>query len=511
MARDQLSKLQVGLAGEHFVAGARAIAIEKPSKATSEKMKKIKRKDTLIERTMERLLRQIYVNYEKQPKMVGHPDFILCNENIAIFCDSSFWHGRPSKPQHFKRNRTFWENKIEENRKRDRRTNRLLRSQGWTVLRFWDDDILGKPRIVARKILRYANPSPHKQITAVELFCGAGGMAHGFFLEGINVIAGFDLDETCKFAYEKNNSAKFIHKDVSSLEGQEVDSLYPPSSIKILAGCAPCQPFSPYTRTTKKDNDKWDLLYEFSRIINQVKPDIVTMENVPTLKSFDEGRVFLDFVDNLKKENYHLWCDIVNCLDYGLPQSRRRLVVLASKLGEIKLIPKTHFSDRYLTVKDAIGDLDPISAGDMSKKDKLHRARNLSPKNMLRIKATPEGGDWRSWPSDLVLECHKKDSGKSFGNVYGRMIWEQPGPTITTQCIGLGKGRFGHPVQNRAISLREAALLQTFPYYYDFIDPKTKYTMKRIAIHIGNAVPVRLGQVVAQSIKKHMEMVNRVE
>jgi DNA (cytosine-5)-methyltransferase 1 len=474
-------------------------------------MRKVKRNNTLIERTMERLLRQIYVEYETQPKMIGHPDFILNEEKIAIFCDSSFWHGRKSKKQRFHRNRAFWTNKIEENKKRDRKTNRILRSLGWKVLRFWDDDILMRPKTVARKILRYANPPPKKRIAVVELFCGAGGLAHGSFLEGIDVIAGFDLDETCKFAYEKNNSTKFIRKDVGSLEGQEINKLYPQESIRVLAGCAPCQPFSPYTRKKKKDNDKWDLLYEFSRIINQVKPDIVTMENVPTLKSFDGGRVFSDFVSNLEREGYHVWVDIVKCLDYGLPQRRRRLVLLASKLGEITLLPKTHSSDRYLTVEDAIGDLEPISAGAMSKKDKLHRARNLSPKNLLRIKVTPEGRDWRSWPPEFILECHKKDSGKSFGNVYGRMFWTQPSPTITTESIGIGNGRFGHPIQDRAISLREAALLQTFPYYYDFIDPKKDFTMERIATHIGNAVPVRLGQIVARSIKQHVKEIDNVE
>lgn len=123
---------------------------------------------------------------------------------------------------------------------------------------------------------------------------------------------------------------------------------------------------------------------------------------------------------------------------------------------------------------------------------------------MLRIKSTREGEDWRCWPEELVLECHKKESGKSFGSVYGRMIWKEPSPTITTEFIGLGNGRFGHPVQNRAISLREAALLQTFPFYYNFIDPKADFSAQRIAIHIGNAVPVRLGQIIAKSIKQHV-------
>lgn len=477
---------------------------EKPSKQISDRMRKVRSKDTVIEKTMERLLKQLYLRYEKQPKMTGHPDFILKEEKIAIFCDSSFWHGRPTKEQHFKRNKSFWERKIKENRRRDKKNNRTLRKLGWKVLRFWDDAILKKPRFVARKILRYANPLSGKRFVAVELFCGAGGMAHGFFLEGIDVIAGFDVDKACKYAYEKNNSARFKGKSVSDLDGEKIKKLYPEDSITILAGCAPCQPFSPYVHNKKKESDKWKLLYEFSRIINQVHPDIVTMENVPTLVSYNKGKVFLDFVENLKREGYQVWYKIVNCLDYGIPQCRRRLVLLASRFGDIILIQPTHSSEEYLTVKDAIGDLEPIDAGTSSKKDPLHRSRNLTPKNMLRIKATPEGGDWRCWPEELVLECHKKESGKSFGSVYGRMSWKKPSPTITTEFIGLGNGRFGHPNQNRAISLREAALLQTFPFYYDFIDPKADFSLRRIAVHVGNAVPVRLGQVIAISIKDHV-------
>jgi DNA (cytosine-5)-methyltransferase 1 len=343
---------------------------------------------------------------------------------------------------------------------------------------------------------------------AVELFCGAGGMAHGFFLEGIDVLVGFDVDKTCKYSYEKNNSARFEEKNVSVLEGHEIKKLYPASSIKILAGCAPCQLFSPYARTKKKESDKWKLLYEFSRIVNQVHPDIVTMENVPTLISYNKGKVFLDFVENLKREGYHLWYDIVNCLNYGIPQHRRRLVLLASRLGDITLIQSTHSSEEYLTVEDTISGLEPIGAGAVNKEDPLHRSRNLTPKNMLRIRATPEGGDWHCWPRELILECHKKESGKSFKSVYGRMSWREHSPTITTEFIGLGNGRFGHPAQNRAISLREAALLQTFPFYYDFIDPKADFSAHRIAVHIGNAVPVRLGQIIAKSIKKHIEAVN---
>jgi len=280
--------------------------------------------------------------------------------------------------------------------------------------------------------------------------------------------------------------------------------LYPEGSIKILAGCAPCQDFSPYVHNKRKQSDKWKLLYEFSSLVSQVNPEIITMENVPTLISYHDGKVFNDFIQNLRDLGYYVWYDIVKCPDYGIPQKRRRMVLLASLLGEIALLEKTHSPNQYLTVQDAIGHLEPIEAGCCSKNDNLHQSRNLEPRNMARIIATTEGGNWSSWPEELLLECHKKDSGKSFKSVYGRMRWNEPSPTITTEFIGIGNGRFGHPVQNRAISLREAALLQTFPYYYDFIDKKAIFSSEKIARHIGNAVPVRLGQVIAKSIKDHV-------
>jgi DNA (cytosine-5)-methyltransferase 1 len=385
----------------------------------------------------------------------------------------------------------------------------LLRKLGWKVLRFWDEDILSNPKLVARKIMKKVNPLPKKRLAVVELFCGAGGLAHGFFLEGIDIIAGFDIDKTCKYAYERNNLARFYFQKLENINGSEIKKLYPKGSLKILAGCAPCQPFSPYVHNRKKKSDKWKLLYTFSRLVNEVEPDIITMENVPTLLSYKNGRILTDFIDNLKKNGYFVWHKVVKCTEYGIPQYRRRLVLLASRLGEIALLPKTHSAKHFLNVRDAIQDLSPIEAGGFDKEDPLHRSRNLTPINMLRIRTTPEGGNWRSWPKELILECHKKKSGKSFKrNVYGRMSWKEPSPTITTEFIGLGNGRFGHPVQNRAISLREAALLQTFPFYYDFIDPKAHFSGQRIAIHIGNAVPVRLGQVIAKSIKQHVEAVN---
>lgn len=340
------------------------------------------------------------------------------------------------------------------------------------------------------------------EANVVDLFCGVGGLTHGFYKEGFNVLAGVDSDESCRYAFEINNKSQFISKPIEEITGDELKEIYPKQGIKILVGCAPCQPFSTYNLKKKKDN-KWGLLYQFTRLIKEVEPEIISMENVPQLI---KEKVFADFVKTLEENKYLVNYNIVNAKDYGVPQNRRRLVLLASKLGRIELIPPTHTKPK--TVRQAIGKLEKIKDGEISKKDKLHRARKLSELNKKRIKSTPEGGSWEHWSKDLILDCHKKDSGKTFGSVYGRMNWDAPAPTMTTQCIGLGNGRFGHPEQDRAISLREAAIIQSFPKNYKFIDPKSDYTIAKIATHIGNAVPVKLGQAIAQSIKNSLTRIN---
>lgn len=347
-----------------------------------------------------------------------------------------------------------------------------------------------------------------KDIKVVDLFCGIGGLTHGFLREGFSVVAGIDIDESCRYAFEKNNKSKFISKSITDISSEELDSLFGDSKIKILVGCAPCQPFSSYTfkDPEKKDNDKWKLLYEFQRLILETKPDIISMENVSQLVNFKKAPVFNDFIETLRSEGYFTHYEIVNCPEYGIPQNRKRLVLIASKLGIIKLIPKTHTRENFITVRDAIGDLPSITDGEFHPKDKLHFARKLSPKNKLRIIHTPYGGGWKDWPEDLKLECHKRDSGKSYSSVYGRMRWDEPSPTMTTHCIGYGNGRFGHPVQQRGISLREASILQSFPQKYIFFDKNKEVPTVSIARQIGNAVPVRLGEVIAKSIKNHLSI-----
>ncbi len=356
-----------------------------------------------------------------------------------------------------------------------------------------------------------SNSETHKRrgrlpkIEVVDLFCGIGGLSYGMKSKGFKILAGFDLDWTCQYAYETNNEAKFVYKDIREVQREDIVPLYSKNAIKVLAGCAPCQPFSSYAFKNKnKDENKYNLLYEFGRLVKEVQPDIVTMENVPAIASFKLKSVLADFVGSLWKSGYNVNYQVVYCPGYGIPQTRKRLVLLASRLGDIKLIPPTHTKDNYVTVRDVIGNLPPIAAGETCPLDPLHRSRELSPLNMRRMLATPYGGSWKDWPEELLLDCHKKESGKSFGSVYGRMVWEEPAPTMTTLCTGIGNGRFGHPVQNRAISAREAALFQTFPLTYKFFPNEKEVSLTKASRYIGNAVPPKLGEVIAESIIQHI-------
>ena len=350
-----------------------------------------------------------------------------------------------------------------------------------------------------------------KNCTVIDLFCGAGALTHGFVLEGFNVLAGLDADKSCRYAYETNNPGTiFIEKKIEDVEAAELIALYPKDHVKILVGCAPCQPFSAYNKGNRNQDDKWKLLDNFSDLISEIKPDIVSMENVPNLTTFRKGKIYQDFVDRLEKDYIVTECLRVSCLDYGIPQRRKRLVLFASKpkYGKIELLDPTHTPDKYKTVGDVISDLETLEAGQTSQSDPYHKAAGLSELNLHRIKASKQGGTWRDWPDELVARCHKQESGNSYSSIYGRMIWRAPAPTITTQCYGFGNGRFGHPQQNRAISLREAARLQTFPDDYEFVHPNEPHSITTIGRLIGNAVPVKLARVIARSIKRHLQNVS---
>lgn len=339
-----------------------------------------------------------------------------------------------------------------------------------------------------------------KDIVAVDLFCGIGGLTRGLSDSGIKVVAGIDLDSSCRFAYEANNDAIFLNENIENLSGESILKYYPEDCLKALVGCAPCQPFSRYSSRYRKNgymDDKWKLLYSFERLVQEVQPDVISMENVPSLRN---QQVFRDFTSALVDMDYHIWYSVVYCPEYGVPQERKRLVLLASRLGEISLISPEFDETNFKTVRDAIAVLPVLKAGETDKSDPLHTASKLSEVNHQRIRASRPGGTWRDWDQRLRVSCHTKESGKTFPSVYGRMEWDRPSPTITTQFYGYGNGRFGHPEQDRAISLREGALLQSFPRDYIFVDSNHPLKKRELGMHIGNAVPVALGRAIGKSI-----------
>jgi DNA (cytosine-5)-methyltransferase 1 len=340
-------------------------------------------------------------------------------------------------------------------------------------------------------------------IAAIDLFCGAGGLTKGLENAGIKVKLGIDIDPACTFPYETNTNADFLLKPVEDIEPEQIRIAFGSAPFTLLAGCAPCQPFSKY-RLGKSDStdSRWHLLKAFQKIVLATAPTLVTMENVPRLA---EQRIFRAFVKALKESGYNVTWSVVNCADYGVPQTRARLVLIASKLGAISLIPPTHTPDNYKTVRAAIGRLPRIRAGQIYENDHLHQASCLSPKNLKRIKSSAPGGTWRDWEPDLVAACHRKASGKTYPGVYGRMCWDEPAPTMTTQFFGFGNGRFGHPQQNRAISLREGAILQSFPRGYRFAKPGSPIYRKQVGRLIGNAVPVKLAEAIGRSVVEHVK------
>lgn len=343
-----------------------------------------------------------------------------------------------------------------------------------------------------------SNPGT-RAIAAVDLFCGAAGLSLGLKSSGIQIAAGVDLDPACRFPFEKNIGSAFIERDVTAIKPDFLRSLYGGAEVRLLAGCAPCQPFSGYTTKRRAIDRRWKLLLEFLRLTQSVLPEIVTMENVPRLVHLP---LWGQFVRGLESSGYKVAWGILDAADYGVPQSRRRVVLLGSRLGSIDLPPSDTIS--RATVRSAIGKLPAIKAGVPGKSDPLHSARALTEPNLQRIRLSRPAGTWREWPKRLRVACHQTKAGKTYPSVYGRMSWDDPAPTITTQFYGFGNGRFGHPVQDRAITLREGAILQSFPSDFQFVPPGERVNFRLIGRLIGNAVPPALGRAIGNEIIRHV-------
>lgn len=353
--------------------------------------------------------------------------------------------------------------------------------------------------------IQYPPIKINKNVACIDLFCGAGGLTHGLISAGVNVLVGVDYEEACRHPYETNHRGiRFQQVDIRELASATVAEWFGNATVRVLAGCAPCQPFSSYARRYQKQinvesDHRWSLLDHFGRLVRELLPDIVAMENVPSVRKHS---VFKNFKITLENLGYTVWDQVVDCTQYGLPQRRSRTVLLASLHGDIKL--HTANPPRIKTVKDAIHQMPVLRNGSADNHDRMHAAARLSNLNYERILHSKPGGTWRDWPKRLIANCHAAQSGKKYPSVYGRMEYDKPAPTLTTQFYGFGNGRFGHPTQPRGISLREGALLQGFPKDYSFVAERDPINFRSLGRLIGNAVPVHLGQAIGETIIQHV-------
>lgn len=344
-------------------------------------------------------------------------------------------------------------------------------------------------------------------MNAIDFFCGGGGMTRGLLDVGIDVLFGLDSNPSCQQTYQNNNHIPYLNRDILSIKAQDLIEEFPillDNDELLMVGCAPCQPFSMLNPGNPNEHIAVNLLNEFGRLVEGLHPAHVMVENVPGIKGRG-GEVLNQFLKMLEREGYNYDTDIINAKDYGVPQNRRRFVLIASRRFEPHIPNATHGNGLlpYVTVYDAIHKFPPLKAGEINEKIPNHRAAKVSDLNLKRLKNTPhDGGSRLDWPADLQLNCHKNFIGHT--DVYGRMYWNKVAPTLTVKCFSISNGRFAHPEQNRAISLREAAAIQTFSDTYVF-----EGTLQEIGKQIGNAVPVRLAQVLGQYIlNEHNQLDN---
>ncbi|HMR81641.1 MAG TPA: DNA cytosine methyltransferase [Niabella sp.] len=355
-----------------------------------------------------------------------------------------------------------------------------------------------------RERLKYSDGLQNLQ--AVDFFCGAGGVTCGFKKAGIDVLGGIDIVEAFRETYEKNNRSVFAAKDVSNMKVKELQQIFPIRKNQdnlIFVGCSPCQYYSNLKSDKTKSRAGRLLLDDFKEFVLYYKPGFLFIENVPGLET-KEGSPLSEFKSDLQKIGYVFDQMVLNAKYFGVPQKRSRFVLIGTRLMKTISLPKQNKDkSNIINVKKAIGDysvFENVQAGYKDLTDFQHTVANLSEINLKRVKATPKNGGSRlSWSKNknLQLNCYKKHDGHY--DVYGRLCWEEPSPTITTRFIYTSTGRYTHPEQDRALSLREGATLQSFPLNYKFYSQ----SLGEIATMIGNAVPPKLAEAIGKSLNTH--------
>lgn len=337
-----------------------------------------------------------------------------------------------------------------------------------------------------------------KKPVVIDLFAGCGGGSMGFVRQGFRIGAAVEIDRDAADAYFLNTRARPIRRNVRWVTGPQLlnKAGLSEGECTLLFGCPPCQGFSVMRQGSEQipvDVIRNELPQEYLRLVRSIKPRHIAFENVPGMMKGKWLPHFEVLLEGLEGAGYACVWDVVDAVDYGVPQYRKRLLLIGSKVADPTLPTPTHGPgrpERHRTVRDAIGDLLTLKSGEYDEDDALHAARCHSDLALQRLSALPEGGSRRDLPKDLQLECHKGHTGHN--DVYGRMSWDRPAPTLTSGCTNVTRGRFGHPKQARAITLREAMLLQTFPPEATLVG--TEGTM---ALQVGNAIPTILAEAVA--------------
>lgn len=334
-----------------------------------------------------------------------------------------------------------------------------------------------------------------------DFFAGCGGTSQGLADAGMEIVFGLDFDKDSANTFMRNMQPRmFVEDDIRNISVEYIKPLFDGlTGPVVFSGCAPCQPFSKQNRSSRAGDPRRNLLAEFARFVQRWRPDYVVVENVPGLQRVRSSNGPLNrFKRDLSRAGYAHVVGVLPALWFGVPQLRERLILIASRKGAPALPTPTHGEGLlpFVNVSDAIAALPRLRAGQIDPDDSDHHAACLSETNLARIRATPVGGGRESWPKKLWLDCHRGHRGHS--DVYGRLSWDRPAASLTTRCISLSNGRFGHPEQHRAISAREAACLQTFPKAYRFFG-----SLESRARQIGNAVPPKMAEAIGRAIQEH--------
>ncbi|MBS4018245.1 MAG: DNA cytosine methyltransferase [Dechloromonas sp.] len=335
-------------------------------------------------------------------------------------------------------------------------------------------------------------------LKAIDLYCGSGAVTEGLKSDGFQILAAVDFDPVACATYRLNHpEVRMIESDIRLVNARDlaIDLNLNPGELETLIVCAPCQPFSSQNRKREKEDPRADLILEALRFVEAFLPKLVFIENVPGLA---RSGPIEELSNALRSYGYYLSDpQKINAADLGVPQRRERCIMIASRNHDVaERFGRDIVPHPRRTVREAIGGLPSLASGEASSDDPLHRARCHQSIVLERLRHIPrDGGSRLSLPPELVLKCHLGKDG-DFPDVYGRMKWDDVAPTLTTGCTDVTKGRFAHPDDHRAITLREAALLQSFPVTYRFHGKPSQ-----IARQIGNAVPVGMVRSLAPYLR----------